>query len=65
MACSVVFSAEPMELADESMEISACTDDFSRRSMELARHIDVFGPCSDVFAHLLHRENASHGYASA
>jgi hypothetical protein len=38
-----------MELADESMEISACTDDFSRRSMELARHIDVFGPCSDVF----------------
>jgi hypothetical protein len=39
-----------MELADESMKISACVDDFSRRSMQLARFIDVFGRCIDAFA---------------
>jgi hypothetical protein len=50
MARCIVLSAESIELADESMKISACVDDFSRRFMEVTRYINVFGRCSDAFA---------------
>ena len=46
-----MFSVESMELANESMEISACADDFPLRSMELARFIDVFARYSIMETH--------------